>query len=1563
MEVVDASPQLGVLLGDSETLDEREPWMSLEHHHTGADGAKWELVHVVLTGGAPWGFSLRGGLEHQEPLLITKVQTVHTHIDQEPLLITKVEEGSWAESAYLQVGDEIVNINGIPLSGYRQEAICLVKSSSQTLTLKIKRRKEPLGQPHSWHPVQVSENTLEPPHTDTTAALGPAGQTARDAGSSSNVFTSCWGQQDLHQASYQFSSAANIERIDQSANNLQSGADHSVAGRGVYKNNSAHDSFPCGTADQSSTASSECVFYQGGMSESHRFLQVPVSNGGQFRARLEEQTGFGSSSSGRMNLNPLWHIPEKASAAHSPPPPLPLSPLCSDSFTATKVHEKGSTVPYSPGPPPCSSQKTHSTVTHRHFDDYHVGESVPELRGSYNTLPTKGIRHVYLPAEDDAPNPLKTSKALSSSTTDVRQGQTPFACQSWHEQQGSDERSFYLQPRNASAPKPHSVGSCYSSPMSVHSSAEEHYQARSSTASQPSDTQDHNPDELEHFHYYCITAQQPTPLTSEDDRIRESDAAHDGSGQKPEKSKYPPPYLQESGIKGIIEPCKQTVCLPEASSLGQSPVMVKPNSDERDKENPWRKDGGTAENQHSKHILYHQTEQRSLPTVAHGDTFRDPWISRDQHKICPYKTPLLHSLTQDSQIVAHSATVSTNEETQQETSDPSSGKQGRRGDRYSTSLRNDIQQKRAQFQKSRSAVSLSFIGESEEDSGFWKSTSTCSSDGSFTNTYKDHLKEAQARVLQATSFKRRDLELPGNESSTKTCSAISQISRFGSRKRFPMVKRGHSFSEPEKINEVGVKQKTSYHMAGGSFEDKCKFFEGASRPSFSRPVLKKFPLSITEYISGGKKKFTSFVGENDRKSKENHGSRDVPAAVEKQRLGTFAEYEATWNLQRKLTEGKTSSRYHSAENILDAELEERMSLACIHERSKSSPSTDFQVDKINMPAQMSMEESHPKCKQDQQEIYTGSASNTRHSMLNISEPLEFDTVSDLDHRNITAHFLSIHTTKVAILPPPNPRHLRLDPALEQLLPPEYNDPAPQKVAQPTEYSPIRSETTCPSRSLESLPDPGGSQEKDPQTLPAPGNDCRSESEDHLSAVAAPATTPSSSPQWSTEVSAPSAYGSSSSSPHDGRRRKVVENTSGHSSAVKKVPVCDVQAGSNSETERRNYPVHEEVIGTTDETSVHRVSQLSSPGRSRCLSHVYPYQGPRKDANFSSSKAQTPAGTMPDNTEATVAISVPPELSEEDVKREELARDIMVRDKRLVDILDQKKMKTTMDLMEGIYPQGEHLLEGAQQRRKSSVKRTSARTQERVDDRVAASVSLVTSSSYYSTSAPKAELLIKMKDMQEQMNEQDCEDEFNLSRKKQELMDSLARKLQVLREARESLQEDMRDNDALGEEVQATVRAVCKPNELEKFCMFVGDLDKVVSLLLSLCGRLARVENALNNLEESTSAEEKRTLMEKRKLLIGQHEDAKELKENLDRRERLVHSILAGYLSEEHMADYQHFVKMKSALIIERRKLEDRIKLGEEQLKCLRDNLEQTLPPQTLPPQADGRVSAFLRFPQ
>ncbi|KFO14657.1 Protein Shroom1, partial [Balearica regulorum gibbericeps] len=171
----------------------------------------------------------------------------------------------------------------------------------------------------------------------------------------------------------------------------------------------------------------------------------------------------------------------------------------------------------------------------------------------------------------------------------------------------------------------------------------------------------------------------------------------------------------------------------------------------------------------------------------------------------------------------------------------------------------------------------------------------------------------------------------------------------------------------------------------------------------------------------------------------------------------------------------------------------------------------------------------------------------------------------------------------------------------------------------------------------------------------------------------------------------------------------------------------------------------------------------------------------------------------------------------------------------------------------------------------------------------------------------------------------------------ELISSLRSKLQTLWEERELILSEARECAQRGEELEATVRDVCKPNEFERYMMFIGDLEKVVSLLLCLSSRLARVQNAMRRIDGNMDAEEKQSLNERHKLLSRQREDAKDLKENLDR--RVVSGILAKYLTDQQLQDYRRFVQVKTSLLIEQKDLEEQIKFSEEQL----ENLEKSIP--------------------
>lgn len=53
---------------------------------------------------------------------------------------------------------------------------------------------------------------------------------------------------------------------------------------------------------------------------------------------------------------------------------------------------------------------------------------------------------------------------------------------------------------------------------------------------------------------------------------------------------------------------------------------------------------------------------------------------------------------------------------------------------------------------------------------------------------------------------------------------------------------------------------------------------------------------------------------------------------------------------------------------------------------------------------------------------------------------------------------------------------------------------------------------------------------------------------------------------------------------------------------------------------------------------------------------------------------------------------------------------------------------------------------------------------------------------------------------------------------------------------------------------------------------------------------------------------------------------------------MLKSVRREYLSPPLPSSCSHFVKMKAALLVEQRQLEDKIRLGEEQLRGLRESL-------------------------
>ncbi|KAJ0009534.1 hypothetical protein NQD34_001236 [Periophthalmus magnuspinnatus] len=1247
------------------------------------------LVEVQLRGKAPWGFTLRGGTEHKEPLVITKV-----------------EEGSCAAAVRLQVGDELVGVNSVILCGSRQEAISLVKSSHKTLALVLRRKHGSGSRPHSWHSSKLTEE-----ETSGKQASAPVWQLKHDARpkSSSPSPDEQVQRQSLTSA---LSSAKPMERLEYSSHpltpmkysaNSDSPNNKQDPALSCLTNPNVHDPpFRKGT-------SSENIFFKGLHQDRGRFLGNGGWEGTQYQPMSRLSVG------GRSNVAPVWQIPEKKKSQSPPPPPPPLR---SDSFAATKVF------PFSDSP----QKSQNRSMEHLIDNNLKNQQDKSELRRSLNPLPINKDSLHPSSAADSSYKQLQPNKLFSLSSIDVRQ----FGPQPVHQRQYSDESPLYLNTRTVPNAKSQSVASYYRSLQDLPNNGRKNH--RSATLNSPA-------------------------------------IQNIGKFYRPAQDLHKSHWLSsnESGLQMDFK----------AKALYNLP----PERNEQ--------------LQFDKQDVVRNHEESDLKKQLEVNRQQDPWVPQEDHRITPQKTPLLHSLAQENRSLASLASQGPNDAT-------ASGKISRRSDRYATTLRNEIQQKRAQLQKSRSAATLSCeVEEEEEESEDWKTTGT-------SNTYKDHLKEAQARVLQATSFQRRDLE---------PMTSVKPNGRVRGRKRLPLAKRTHSFSEPDKMDKVGVE--------GGhptqSFERK-KFTE--TKPAFSKPVAK---LSASQ--------------SNDGTGTENENSQ---IQSELQRLGTLAEYQATWNKQKKET--KTQGRYHSAENILDTDDKS----VCVHERSRSSPSADF----------------HSTVSCSCLLLSALSCSSLFLAALSCSSSLPSPPACSCLLFPVpvcSCILLSALSCSCLLFPAPVCSFLLLS-ALSRsclLLP-------------------------APFCSFLLLSAPVSSC----LLLPAPVSSCLLLSTLSCSCLLL------SPPACSCLLLSPPAC----------------------SCLLFPVPVCSCLLLPAPFFSRLLFPA-----------PICSFLLLSAPVFS-CLLFPVPVCSclllSSPVCSFLLLSAPVCSCLLLSAPACSYLLFPAPVCSC-------LLLWLCSSGSALFCSFFKMHFSFCFVFFRVILHHGGTIQSNRAARPVFSV----GFRREEESSSLSASACLVPSSSYYNTSAPKAELLIKMKDMRQEL-EQDSEDELDtdLASKKLELIWSLARKLEVLRDARESLQEDVEQNEALGREVEATVQRSCRPNQLERFRMFVGDLDKVVSLLLSLSGRLARVENALNSLEEDAPNNEKHTLTEKRSLLMRQHEDAKELKENLDRRERLVSVVMETHLDPESLDDYRHFVKMKSALIIEQRRLEDKIKLGEEQLKCLLDSL-------------------------
>lgn len=148
-----------------------------------------------------------------------------------------------------------------------------------------------------------------------------------------------------------------------------------------------------------------------------------------------------------------------------------------------------------------------------------------------------------------------------------------------------------------------------------------------------------------------------------------------------------------------------------------------------------------------------------------------------------------------------------------------------------------------------------------------------------------------------------------------------------------------------------------------------------------------------------------------------------------------------------------------------------------------------------------------------------------------------------------------------------------------------------------------------------------------------------------------------------------------------------------------------------------------------------------------------------------------------------------------------------------------------------------------------------------------------------------------------------------------------------------INEEMEDNKLLGSKLVNIIEFNAESNEIDKFKLHISEIDTITSILLKLSSRLARVENDLLAPTDSSESN-KASLIDRREKAQQKHDEAKALKDGIDRRSRLVTNILRKYLTSEQFDDYEHFIRMISTLLMDAKDVEENISMVEKQIHIL-----------------------------
>ncbi|XP_039210847.1 protein Shroom4 isoform X2 [Crotalus tigris] len=1399
----------------------------------------FQYLHVQLAGGAPWGFTLRGGLEHGEPLIVSKVE----------------DGGKAALSQKMRSGDELVNINGTPLYGSRQEALILIKGSYRTLKMIIRRRNVPFIRPHSWHLAKLSKDQTEGTMTFPADPLSLSWHL--DCETSDLPLP--WNPLSPHCTTEKNGSLGSMESLDPTSQTYYEGSLFPID-QAMYqsKRDSAYSSFSA----SSSTSDSALRPEEAGSVDGTQPGQLPepryLQTGG-------EPAGLPSPASGVRLPSSVQSgsLPSPAKAAAVPPQP----PMRQDSLRACNS--------------PLEDPRAPS----------HTGSLCPEDRWSSDTALCTPGRDPHGQLATTGPlkdSPVTDQYYLLSSHTESHSGMMKKGPQTTPSSLAESPSCPVADPpeekertgeANNHAEPPSSWKAGWAGPFRHRHSIPEHMLVAQLQALDVSRGQEGPHWTVSPLHKEQKGMQAPEPWLNLDQ-----------CGQNPWAPAEEPdcPPTAEEG-----SPFPQGTCTALTALSGSPPLPALGNASTPQ-----------PRFQAAPHIDGLPDTQRSLPTAQ-----------KAQHRSAQIR---------------------------------------RRSDRFATNLRNEIQWRKAQLQKAKGSGGLRCEEEPPPEEPPSHTATPALGEGRFRGS----------SGLPAVAPKRWGPELSVFGEEKAPCSPRRLSGDLVPKEKpLPLTCAGgggggrwrwspqHKL-QPQESEPGPSSQPPSEEPGLWPFADRRKFFEETSRLLPTRPYG-----SLQGRLDGTR------TPEAEKSGSTEHGDFLCHSLDQSYRCPSSPpKYQ---DFQPEIL-GPCKSLARSG---MDTERWWALPCSCAIRESCAYSFRDecAMLHSKNIPVPPS-HHAH-RCHPCSWSCHSECCCPGQQKLLEDGDPWQarkrFQMEFPLDEWEPSAvNRASSHT--VSQLLQHKVAFARISPYWTCF---ERTDPAGPPLCRASSTHDLSWDCEQPRRVTEKRGLEGGPSEAHKPLLRE-----RAYSESHLCTEPAGVSVR----EWQEALLAKAEETSPKSPPCQARRRgpppprppppnweKYRPARASHQHLLPAQACLPVHARDSWAPGQPGFEAaRQRSQSLPAEQLWHHRPQLQCP-RLPCAgpdstpstpkqdnSHYYCHGSPSRSLEWLMTEAsdwsapsraasslegaateahplvgeqETSAGSpseqphiwrVPVSQDAAGEShkSGPPPLR---LSSEELMRDVAGKDRSLAGVLSSGfGLRSAAEVMGDLFAASSCPLWPRQQSSPESG---------------GAPPSYLT---YLNLSAGTAELLNKTKEPSELAAASSEED---LAQKKVQLIESIGRKLVVLQEAQQSLQDDLSANTALGREVENYIKGACKPHEFEKFRLAIGDLDKVVNLLLSLSGRLARVENTLIGLN-AEEEEEKMALLAKKRQLTAQLEDAKELQEHVAQREQLVFASISRCLPSEQLQDYQHFVRMKSALAIQQRQLDDKIKLGEEQLHCLWESL-------------------------